>query len=55
MIKRNCVFMAECLHFVDVEGIPTSSEEKLPLFYQAVCSLILQREVLHVSSFCAWI
>ena len=38
--------MAECLHFVDVEGIPASSADTLPLFYQAVCSLVLHREVI---------
>jgi len=37
--------MAECLHVIDVEGIPASSADKLSSYFQYVCSLILHREV----------
>lgn len=45
VIKYCYIFVPECLHLVDVEGIPVSSPDKLPSFYQAICSLILHREV----------
>ena len=44
-------FVAECLHFFDVEGIPINSADELPSFYQAVSSLILQNEVTHIAGY----
>jgi len=41
--------MAECLHLIDAAGIPVDSANELPLFYQAVSSLILQNEVIPFS------
>jgi len=38
--------MAECLHLIDAAGIPVDSANELPLFYQAISSLILQNEVI---------
>ena len=42
--------MAECLHFIDVEGIPVKSADELTSFYQAVSSLILANEVMLIVS-----
>jgi len=42
-------FVAECLHLIDAAGIPVHSANELPLFYQAVSSLILQNEVIPFS------
>jgi len=39
-------FVTECLHVIDVEGIPVDSANELPSFYQAVSSLILKNEVM---------
>jgi len=46
VIKCCCIYITECLHFVDVEGIPVNSADQLSSFYQAICSLILNRKVL---------
>jgi len=40
--------VAECLHFINVEGIPVGSSEKLSSFYQVVSSLILLKEVVRI-------
>jgi len=38
--------VADCLHFIDVDGIPVGCSDKLSPFYQAVSSLILHNEVI---------
>jgi len=44
------VVCAERLHFIDVEGIPVSSSNKLSSFYRAVSSLVLLNKVVRIVS-----